>query len=202
MKKALHESLTAVASDIDRYPWTDRDKYANWLAQTYWYVRHSTRLLCAAAARFGFDDAGEALHLRFGAHVSEEKRHELLALHDLKGLGQTLEAYPERALTRAFYETQYAKIERDGPGALLGYILLLEGLAIERGTWMVEQITPVFGNGVVSFLKVHAGDDPEHVQKALKVLDLLPENEQLSAKQNLLHTTALYRAMLADLARD
>ena len=34
---------------MDSADWSDPDIYGNWLAQTYYYVCHSTRLLAAAS---------------------------------------------------------------------------------------------------------------------------------------------------------
>ena len=61
MKDVLARSIDELSRSLERFPWTDRDAYCEWLAQTYYYVRHSTRLLAAAAARFACDDSGDTL---------------------------------------------------------------------------------------------------------------------------------------------
>lgn len=199
MKKELADCLRQVTAAIDAYPWLDRRRYGDWLAQTYYYVRHSTRLLAAAAARFEFTERGDAMHHRFGAHFGEEKKHELLALHDLKSLGFTLEQFPERPLTRAFYEAQYFKVEHLHPASLLGYILLLEGVAVSRGRWISERVETAFGKGCATFVNVHAADDPDHIEKALEQVQALDEMPRALVEQNLLQSTELYTAMLASL---
>src|SRR5690606_24416532 len=90
MKQLLERCTLQMKTAGEKFPWTSRKVYGDWLAQTYYYVRHSTRLLAAAAARFPLDERGSALHYRFAAHIGEEKRHEQLALHDLQQLGFTL----------------------------------------------------------------------------------------------------------------
>ena len=94
MKATLDSAVSAMDARGRSFAWTDRAAYAGWLAQTYYYVRHSTRLLAAAAARFPHGRAGDTMHHRFGAHIGEEKRHELLCVRDLQALGETLDAHP------------------------------------------------------------------------------------------------------------
>ena len=54
------------------FPWTERAAYVGWLAQTYYYVRHSTRLLAAAAARF--PHGGRATPCIFASARTSAKR--------------------------------------------------------------------------------------------------------------------------------
>ena len=123
-----YESSVAIMSEgIRNYPWENKRAYAEFLAQTYYYICHSTRLLAASAARFSQEDQG--MHKRFLLHTDEENSHELLALRDLQKLGFSIKDFPEMAQTRILYEVQYYKVEHCDPAALMGYILALETLA-------------------------------------------------------------------------
>jgi thiaminase len=197
MKATLDACVDRMATAGQLFPWADRTAYLGWLAQTYYYVRHSTRLLAAAAARFPHTAEGDRLHQRFGAHISEEKRHELLALHDIKALGGTIEALPEHATTRMFYEPQYYKVEHQAPSVLLGYILPLEVIAPQAGNQVVELVSAAFGAKCTSFLKVHASEDVEHVQRALALLAELPSGERALIEQNMEQTAFGYVSMLS-----
>src|SRR4051794_23231768 len=102
IERVIHEALAWMGPHVRDFPWGDRRAYADWLAQTYYYVHHSTRLLACAAARFPTDERGDGLHHRFGKHMSEEQKHEKLCVHDLKGLGTSVVDWPERHATRMF----------------------------------------------------------------------------------------------------
>ncbi|MBK9294409.1 MAG: hypothetical protein IPM57_08175 [Oligoflexia bacterium] len=55
LKKILTISLKKLEKITDNFPIEDKDIYALWLAQTYYFVCHSTRLLAHGAALFDFD---------------------------------------------------------------------------------------------------------------------------------------------------
>ena len=170
MKDLFSSCMRRLDQGVQEYPWTQREAYADWLAQTFYYVSHSTRLLATAAGRFPRDASGNALHQRFAKHIAEEDRHELLAEHDIGALGLTLARFPERDSTRMFYETQYYKVEHQDPIVLFGYILPLEAVAVSRGRWVLEQIEPQYGRAAGTFLRVHAQDDVDHLDKAFAAL--------------------------------
>jgi hypothetical protein len=184
MKNALDESVELLGDGLREFPWHDPVAYANWCAQTYYYVRHSTRLLAVAAGRFGFDPAGDTLHHRFAAHMGEEKRHELLALNDLKAMKRGgLELYPELPSTRAMYESQYYKIEHVDPIALFGYILPLEVMSAKYGRIASEGALRAWGPRCATFLKVHVEEDVDHVEKAMAAVQgLSVERNELLAR--------------------
>lgn len=196
----MQATLDAAVSTMDargrQFPWTDRAAYTGWLAQTYYYVRHSTRLLAAAAARFPHGRTGDLLHHRFGAHLGEEKRHELLCVRDIQALGGTLDAAPELAQTRMFYEPQYYKVEHQAPSVLLGYILPLEVIAPLSGARIIEQVTSAFGPRCANFLKVHAQEDVAHVGRALALVEALSSDERALIQDNMRQTALAYTAML------
>lgn len=199
MRTLLDRCTTQLQHAVVEFPWTDRQAYGDWLAQTYYYVRHSTRLLAAASARFGLDARGDALHYRFAAHISEEKRHEQLALHDLKRLGFSLEDFSERHSTRLFYEPQYFKIEHEAPSALFGYILPLEVVGPAVGKDLCAKLVAAFGPKCETFFRVHAEEDGDHVEKAMRLIDTVPENERPYLLRNIEQSVYAYCAMLQDI---
>lgn len=200
MIEALQSCTESMRKMAEDFPWHDRDAYAEWLAQTYFYVRHSTRLLAVAGGRFEFGERGDALHYRFATHISEEKKHEQLCVHDLKQLGRSIEQYGERHSTRMFYEPQYFKIEHLGPSALFGYIVALEAFGPAYGPAIVKTVTEAFGPKCASFLKLHAEEDEDHIEKALAMIATVPERERAWVLENLAQTTYAYRALLVDIA--
>lgn len=199
MKNLLDRCTAQLQLAGAEFPWADRQAYGDWLAQTYYYVRHSTRLLATASARFGLDARGDALHYRFASHISEEKRHEQLAIHDLKRLGLSIENFPERHSTRLFYEPQYFKIEHEAPSALFGYILPLEAIGPAGGKEVCAKVVAAFGPKCDTFLRVHAEEDEDHIEKALRLIDTVPEGERPYLRRNLEQTAYAYCAMLRDI---
>lgn len=201
MKQLLETSTTALKERLAQYPWLDRRAYGEWLAQTYYYVRHSTRLLAAAAARFPIGEHGDALHYRFAKHMAEEKKHERLAIRDLMQLGLSIDAFAERHTTRMFYEPQYYKIEHQSPAVLFGYILPLEAIGPAYGREVIACVTREFGPKCASFLTVHTEEDEDHIVKALRLVEAIPEEQRVLVAQNIAQTTQAYCLMLDDMAR-
>ena len=199
MKQIIETVSHDVADALHRFPWESKDAYAGWLAQTYFYVRHSTRLLAAAAARFGLDNRNNAFHVRFGAHIAEERSHEKLVLHDLAQLGLAQDALRELNSTRMFYETQYYKIEHVDPYAVYGYILMLEATGPVCGDAIVERVTRAFGPRCATFLKLHAAEDVDHVQRALDMVAQLDASTHETLLQNLHQSGQAYRLMLREI---
>ncbi len=169
LQKALDQAIVQSVEMCNKLPWHDREFYSNYLAQTFYYVRHSTRMLATSAGRLTYEDQ-QNLHLRFLKHLSEEAGHEKLAINDLKHMGHTPNDYKELNSTRYFYETQYYKIEHRDPLAIMGYILYLEVLAQNVCPPLSKKIETLFGKKASTFLLVHGEEDPHHVEEAQKLL--------------------------------
>lgn len=174
MKKIDFSRLEELAKFVQTAPWENKSVYAAYMAQVYYYVRHSTRLLALAAARFTFEES--AAHERFLEHITEEIRHENLAELDVKALGFKLNNISEMSSTTSFYLTQYQLVEHETPWSLMGYILTLEGLAVREGNSLYKKVTNLYGAKAGHFLKVHAAEDVEHVQNAMALIEQLPES--------------------------
>jgi thiaminase len=199
MLRELNVSLGELDKAVQATPWQDKAVYGAFLAQTYYYVSHSTRLLALAASRFKFSE--EKLHRRFVKHATEEMSHEILALRDLEKLGFALDQYPEFPSTRAFYQTQYYMIEHVSPWTFWGYVLMLEGLALTKGPWLFDQIKQHHGEEPASFVKVHAAEDVGHMAEAEKAIQSLPDRERPLVIEQIENSSFYYRSMLEQCSR-
>lgn len=196
MKQNQHPSILKLASSIEATAWHEKRVYGAFLAQTYYYVSHSTRILSLAASRFPMEN--EELHQRFLAHAREESKHEILALKDLKGLGLSLDDFPQFMSTQAFYKCQYYNIEHISPCSLFGWILSLEGLAVEKGLWLYKTVKELYGARACSFIRVHAEEDPNHLQQALGAVKAMSGDEREQIFANLTFSCNLYQLMLKE----
>ncbi len=194
IESLLKKSLKTVEDVYDKFPWQDKNAYGNWLAQTFYFVSHSTRLLCASAARFSLSQ--HKLHQRYVEHLSEEKGHEVLAKNDLKNLGFSAEEFPELAPTAAFYQSQYFMIEHIHPSALFGYILVLEGISVSRGKQALALTEEAFGRKCSTFWHVHANEDEDHLPKALAQIEGMQGLEREAVIKSMIQSADMYVRIL------
>ncbi|MBP6103596.1 MAG: iron-containing redox enzyme family protein [Gammaproteobacteria bacterium] len=199
MEIFFKEHIRSLDAAIENFPWNNRSAYAQFLAQTYYYVAHSTRLLAVSASRFSIMQ--EDLHRRFIKHMSEEKGHHLIAEFDLKNLGLSLSLFPELSTTKAFYECQYYKSSYLDPITLFGYILALEGLSVTQGKFIHKQALESFGERATGFLRVHCEDDVEHIQSAFKHINQLNEGQTQMIKDNFHQTCTMYGIFLSEIVK-
>jgi hypothetical protein len=199
MRAFFKENIEPLNDALDHFPWAQKRAYGCLLAQTYYYVTHATRLLAVAASRFGIED--EALHRRFAVHMAEEKGHHILASHDLGALGFRLADFAELPPTKAFYEAQYYKCNYLDPAALFGYILALEGIATTRGKKLYETVVAAHGKNAATFLKVHADDDIDHIEKAFQAVEEMSATRRKLIEDNFLQSSYIYRHMLRECSK-
>lgn len=164
--------------------------YGNFLAQSYYYVCHSTRLLAFAAGLLTKDQ--EPYFRRFIKHISEENAHEVLAERDLKALGMTLEDFPHLPETKALWEPQYYKIVHESPLSLMGYIIALEYFSSVHLPKFYEAAKNAHGDKASVFLKVHAEEDPDHIEKAIALTSQLSPELQEMVMANVIQTAKSY----------
>lgn len=189
-----HSAVAKMSKAIRNYPWENKEAYAQFLAQTYYYICHSTRLLAASASRFSQLD--QSMHRRFLKHTDEENSHELLALRDLQKLGYSIQDFPEMPETSSLYEIQYYKIEHIDPAALMGYILALESMAGADFPWLKERTVGLWGKECAKFIQVHADEDPDHIEKAMQVIEGLKRDRLPAINHNIEQTALCYINML------
>ncbi len=178
-------------------PWDNSKLYKNWLAQSFYYTTHSTRMLAFAA---GWSPAEEQNYYRRSlSHIREEQSHDLLAVKDLEHLGEKRENFMELESCRALWEPQFYKIQRN-PKHLLGYILALEHLAVLTFPGMYELVLKKYGPEAIRFVKVHAEDDPDHVKEAVNQIESCTQGERVEIMKNFDQTCVLYKHLLNDIA--
>jgi thiaminase len=199
MENKIDMDMTPVMEVANVFPWQEKEPYANFLAQTFYYVRHSTRLLALAAGRIAPGDRKS--FDRFIKHIGEERNHEELARRDIGNLGYDLDAIPEMPCTRMLWEPQYYKVEHESPMALLGYILMLEMLAANEGGEVVKVISEAHGADCLSFLQLHGQEDVKHVQEAIKLAESLGDRDRQLIRANIGQTVYAYSTWLREIAK-
>jgi hypothetical protein len=194
VQAAFHESVEMLGKALVAFPWTDKNAYATWLGQTYYLVRHTTRLICVSAGKCALED--QELHDKSVWHLKEEWKHDDIALADLRFLGYDIAQIPELPQATAIYHSQYYYLDRFGPYAVLGYSYMLEGLAALKGAEVTAILTKAFGPKSCRFLKVHAEEDEGHVQAGLTFLEKLDEKTLGYIHRNMMHSRVAYPLML------
>lgn len=182
------------------FPWEDKLAYANWLAQTSYYVAHTTTFICLVAAKFGPKDRdghAHALH-----HLSEERGHDQMVRRDLESLGFSLDDFPEMQETALFYQNQYYMIENEGVFAHMGYSLFLEGLASLHGPELNRRVQAAHGKKAGVFLSAHANLDEDHYKEGLAQFHKLSEADARSIAKNLEQSAWLYGQILERCVRE
>ena len=179
-------------------PWKEKNFYASYLAQTFYYVKHSTRILALSAGRLNYENY-QKTHLRFLGHLNEEANHEKMALKDLENLGHKISDHMELYTTKQFYESQYYKIDYQNPMAIMGYILFLEMLAQESCNDLVKILHLKYTPKACSFLRVHGSEDPEHVEHAWEVINNLNDRDLEAVEDNFFQSAYAYMQMLEEL---
>lgn len=179
---------------FEQFPWEKPDKYACWLAQTYYFVKNSTRLITLTGSLFNHEF--EEYHQRFTEYSSEEANHDIMALSDLKKLGYDISSIPELPETSSFWQSQYYWIMAQHPISFYGYILSLEGLAVTVAPKVYERVKSVYGAKGTTFLKVHVAEDIGHMENAMKFINKIPATYHPYVINNLKECCSKYSQIL------
>lgn len=194
IREVVDQELISSAEIVNRFPWEDPKAYGMWLAQTYYMVNHSTRLVALAGALA--EIGNESLHARFIDHAKEERGHQLVCISDIKALGYNLDDFPQLTHSACMYQIQYYWIQYKGPTSFFGYTLALECLAEKFGPEVGQKIVKAHGNKATKFLALHAEADVGHVQEAYRAIDKLTTPQLEIAIENLRLSCSIYRSML------
>ncbi len=188
--------MNQLVQSFQAMPWTNSEFYKRWLAQSFYYTTHSTRMLAYAAGCSSVHE--QAYYRRSLAHIREEQSHDLLAVRDLEKLGSQREKYSELGTTRALWEPQFFKTSRQ-PKALLGYILALEQLAVLTFPALNSLLVETYGKEATHFVRVHAEDDPDHVEEAIRQIQECTPLERIEILKNYEQTCSVYRLLLEEI---
>ncbi|WP_044202626.1 iron-containing redox enzyme family protein [Flammeovirga sp. OC4] len=175
IEKVIELKCKEATTLLNQLPWSDKKYYGNVMAQIYYYVQYSTRLLAYAGVKTPFEQ--NDFFDRLTDHIGEESHHEMLALNDLKNLGFNLSDFPELNETKEIYESPYAKVFLKGSYTIMGWVLGLEFLAVTTGKVLYNMLKETYNENQLSFLKVHVLEDEHHTKDALKILDVFTEEE-------------------------
>ncbi len=197
LRQCFTKAMARAKNEIDDFPWENKQAYALWLNQTYYFVQRSTRIIALAGSRFSLEQ--NEFHDRFIGHAREEKGHEKLLLNDLKQLDINQKELKVFSSTKAFFQMQIYWIEHVSPMSFFGYILMLEGLAISHAPTVIERLNKSFGPKPLSFLKVHAEEDEDHLEKALGLVNIISKEEESRVIENLEMCADLYFQFMRDI---
>lgn len=194
---AYEDVMSEAKKILYDFPWEDKGAYARWLAHSFYFVSHSTKLLNLAGEKARADETN--LKGRMISHEKEEQGHEFLALQDLRKLGYQVQEFPELSTTSAFYSKQYDEITNTSSTSFMGWILFLEGIASKFGPKILERAS--IHHPATNFLRVHAEEDQEHIQSAFSLMETLPEKYYAAAIKNMRVSCRLYLETLLEIAR-
>lgn len=158
---------------ITKLPWEEKEFYAQYLAQTFFYVSHSVKLLKYALERT--KDAKLKQHL--AQHINEETGHEKWALSDLKNLGYDIKNFSELPSTQNLYSSIYEGIDRDGALAIVGYAMALESISASKGPEIGNRLKSTWGAKCSSFVASHGDKDQGHNQENIQLLDFFSNQD-------------------------
>lgn len=156
---------------IEAFPWRDQGAYALYMKQTEYFTGHSPLILDLIARKF---PPGHVMYNRFKAHTAEETGHDSLATRDVRNLGYDPDDLPVLSITKSFIHAQYHWLETVSPYSPFGWILLLETCAAEIAPRILPGMIDEHGLRCTKFLRLHATEDPDHIDQAWQMVTALP----------------------------
>lgn len=206
-RPAVQQALAIVDQEIDliyarlsTYPWDQPRGYAQWLAQTYFYTRHASRVSAHAVVCTPVERV--ELHDHLVRTINEEKDHPPMVIDDLRELGFEIGDFREHPLTSAFYQTLHYHLDRSGPAALIGYFFVIEGAAAKNGPEIFDLVKRSHHGKGLSFLEEHVIADAAHYPAARQFVASLSDGElDVIARCSVMAAT-IYRAMLDAMRED
>ena len=76
LRAIFQEHIHVLGNELTKMPWDHPHIYANWLTQTYFFVRHTTTFLAILAGKAGHRHPDK--HEEYVKHLREESGHEKL----------------------------------------------------------------------------------------------------------------------------
>jgi pyrroloquinoline quinone (PQQ) biosynthesis protein C len=184
----------------------DATEYADFLVQTYHYVRWTTPLLAHAGQRMARQGTHPVLGELLQQKAREERGHERWLLADLRNLGWSAEGVEHSlpcAAVAAYVAWNRYTVESGSPTAFLGTAYVLEALAVHRAGEAAQNLVERSGipriRKAVTFLRGHAGADVEHLAELAATLRGLTAPEEREAILLSARTTrALYAGLFSE----
>jgi pyrroloquinoline quinone (PQQ) biosynthesis protein C len=199
LKQSVLDHVEQLGASAQAFPWENKTAYGCWLAQTYYFVRHTTSFLSLTASRFGpWQRERQYFQL---SHLREESGHDELLLSDLNALGFKIETFEELPETAALYQSQYYFIDHENPASHWAYAYLLEGVAAKKIRIFIDRVESSHATGSSQFLRVHKDEDQGHFERGLGMLDHLTAAEADSYQRNLIQCAYFYAGMLEHIQR-
>lgn len=178
-ERALAETDGTLRKDVVEHPFIDtilrgdltEDVYAAYLRETFHLVTQTPYFLSAAASR-----SAEGWLQDFFLNLAiEERHHDRLCVQDLRRLGYDTDTYlaglPGLGTWTMVGQNHWAVSMKD-PAALLGFAAATEGLGATLGPRVSSaMVTYPFAERALTFLKVHAEEDQEHVEMVRKAFN-------------------------------
>ena len=194
VEKTARKCVDDLGEVFERFDWSNRSMYADYLAQIFHYVNEVTRLLSYAASRCSRSE--ELLHRKMLEGISEERDHEQMAIRDITALGLSIDDFEELEETSSYHQTLYFMIDREGPASLLGYFMPLEGLAAKKLTKSLDKVIDCHTEAAAEFLIEHCRLDVGHFDEGLEFLKHLTEEQLRAVELTLTFSTKLYTKMI------
>ena len=201
MKAELDRQCQITHEVLIHSPWDKKEFYTEWLAQTYYFLRHSTRIFCLAAGRMAHYQ--NVHHLYLMGHAKDERSQELLCEQDLRDFGLKASDFVESQATRALYAQIYYGITFENPLSVYGYILCFEGMAAYTGHPLGDRVREIYGEKKANrFLTILSQEDPQRTEKTIAMVDKLNPFEADQIYSTLQATFWLYRELVKNCSRD
>lgn len=190
LQDRIYESIQTLEVAANKLNWENPEVYKIYLSQTYFYVRYITRIIARAASHCTPDQSDLFNMLTHG--LQEEANHDQLAIKDLLGFSSKPTDYPELPATTNYYKSLFKAIEEDGPAALLGFSVTLEGLGAEGAHQILSRVIKAYGADRAHFLRVHVEADQDHFRDGMLSLNYLSPQEQQVVEKYVQKSTGLF----------
>lgn len=196
LKQEYNRLMDLVEPKIMGLNWESPQTYVSWMAQTYFYVKYSTRLIGLTGAHLPTEFTG--LHNSFMDHLLEEKNHDIVMLQNIKALGYSIEDFEASPASSAIYQTQYYWIQHENPIAFYGFLLFLEGISICHGPKILNRVSEAYGKNVNTYWAIHVQADEGHVSGHFKALEKMKDIDHKPILTNMKNTSHFYHKMLEE----
>ena len=179
-----------------------RDQYVKFMKQVYYFSRETPRFLSCAAVRF--PESCERLRKWLLAHASEEAGHHLLALHDIRALGDAEDLETGAALlvpTAGLVGWIYRTALLGDPLGVLGVSFIFEDLGARAGGTISRALQKAgIPRAACTYVSVHGEVDHGHNDEITKALQqaIAAGASVSSIIHNAIASASLYAAMVSE----